>query len=58
MGLGTNTAYVTCDGLGGAFFMKKMMESLKEMLDGIMHEIDVYMTIQRYQRNTRKYKSA
>ncbi len=38
--------------------MKKMMESVKEFLGAVKHEVDVYLTIQRYFRNTRKYKRA
>ena len=38
--------------------MKKMMESLKEILDELKHEIGVYMRIQRFARLSKKYKSA
>lgn len=37
--------------------MKKMVESLKEIFKELKHEIDVYMTIQRYSRLSKKYKS-
>jgi len=37
--------------------MKKMMESLKEILDELKHEVDVYLRIQRFARISRKYKS-
>jgi len=37
--------------------MKKMVESLKAVLEELKHEIGVYLTIQRYARNSRKYKS-
>ncbi len=47
----------TGDEIEEVFFMKKMMESLKEILEGLKHEIDVYLTIQRYVRISRKYKS-
>jgi len=38
--------------------MKKAMESLKIFLEELKHEVDVYLTIQRYARNTRKDKNA
>jgi hypothetical protein len=37
--------------------MKKAMESVKIFLEELKHEIDVYLTIQRYVRNSRKFKS-
>ena len=37
--------------------MKKMVESVRTFLEELRHEIDVYLTIQRYARNSRKYKS-
>jgi len=37
--------------------MKKVMESFKTFLEELKHELDVYLTIQRYARISRKYKS-
>lgn len=38
--------------------MKKMMESFKTFMDELKHELDVYFTIQRFIRNSKKYKRA
>lgn len=38
--------------------MKKMMQSLKEIIGELKHEIDVYLSIQKFVRLSKKYKSA
>jgi len=36
--------------------MKKMMESIKTFMEELKHEIDVYLTIQRYINLSKKSK--
>ncbi len=38
--------------------MKKIMESLKIVINELRREIDIYLTIQRYSRLSRKHKSS
>jgi len=38
--------------------MKKMMESIMMFMDELKHELDVYFTIQRFIRSSKKYKRA
>lgn len=55
---GTNNAYIDCNELEGVFLMKKMAESVKEFFKELKHEIEVYLTIQRYIRISREYKGS
>lgn len=38
--------------------MKKIMDSLKTIMEELRREIDIYLAIQRYSRLSRKYKSS
>ena len=46
---GTLLAYIDID-------MKKMMETLKTVIDEIKKDIGIYLTIQRYARMSRRAK--
>lgn len=40
------------------YMMKNILETIKIVIDEIKKDIDVYLAIQRYQRNLRKTKPA
>lgn len=53
---GTLLAYTNTGNIGKGVYMKKMMETVKAVIEEIRKDIGIYLTIQRYARLSRGAK--